>query len=103
MKFRYIKSNGELIAEVSFTWCPPKVEVINYTDDKFIRPFGSIKNPTIEDLEWFLEDRCFPRTRDHLKIILKDLNLDFYEPIEIIKKTEGRLAEDDMYLKIVEE
>lgn len=101
MKFKYIKSNGELIAEVSFTWCPPKVEVINYTDDKFIRPFGSIKKPTIEDLEWFLEDRCFPRTRANCKELLESMGLDNYDPIEIIKRTGGNCNEDDFFIKFI--
>ena len=36
-----------------------------------------------------------PESRDKMKLILKDLGLPFYDPIMIIEKTEGRMAEDD--------
>ena len=32
--------------------------------------------------------------------ILKDLGLPFYDPIMIIEKTEGRMAEDDFWIRI---
>lgn len=35
-----------------------------------------------------------------MKLILKDLNIPFYDPIMIIKKTEGRMAEDNFWIKI---
>ncbi len=38
--------------------------------------------------------------RDKMKLILKDLNIPFYDPIMIIKKTEGRMAEDNFWIKI---
>ena len=48
----------------------------------------------------FLESRCFPESRDKMKLILKDLGLPFYDPIMIIEKTEGRMAEDDFWIRI---
>lgn len=102
MVLEYYNGN-KLSTRITVDYLTESVSIVNYTDDLIDRAFGINTTPTFEDYENFLESRCFPRTRDHLKIILKDLNLDFYEPIEIIKKTEGRLAEDDMYLKIVEE
>lgn len=35
-----------------------------------------------------------------MKLILKDLGLPFYDPIMIIEKTEGRMAEDDFWICI---
>ena len=35
-----------------------------------------------------------------MKLILKDLGLPFYDPIMIIEKTEGRMAEDDFWIRI---
>ena len=48
----------------------------------------------------FLESRCFPESRDKMKLILKDLGLPFYDPIMIIEKTKGRMAEDDFWIRI---
>lgn len=77
-----------------------KILVTNYTDHIMFRAFGTIENPTFEMYEEFLESRCFPRTRDKLKLVLEDLGLPFYDPFMIIEKTEGRMAEDDFWIRI---
>ena len=77
-----------------------KVEIHNYTKDYIARAFGVIECPSFEDYEAFLESRCFPRTRDKLKLVLEDLGLPFYDPFMIIEKTEGRMAEDDFWIRI---
>lgn len=77
-----------------------KIKIKNTTDKIILRAFGINVNPTWEEFLEFLEDRCFPRTRDNLKLILRDLDLDFYDPLYIVEKTEGRMAEDMQWLKI---
>lgn len=64
--------------------------------------FGVNSKPTWDDLQVFLKDRCVPQERDGLKYYLSDLGLDSYEPLSIIRKTEGRMAEDQCWIKIVE-
>ena len=77
-----------------------KVEIHNYKKDYIARAFGVIECPSFEDYEAFLESRCFPRTRDKMKLVLEDLGLPFYDPFMIIEKTEGRMAEDDFWIRI---
>ncbi len=77
-----------------------RVKIRNYTRRVQFRAFGTNENPTYEDYEAFLESRCFPRTRDKMKLVLQQLNLPFYDPMMIIQKTEGRMAEDDFWLKV---
>lgn len=77
-----------------------KIAIRNTTDKIMLRAFGMNRNPTWEDFIVFLEDRCFPKTRDNLKLILQDLDLEFYEPLNIIEKTQGRMGEDMHWLKI---
>ena len=77
-----------------------KVEIYNYTTEKMNCAFGVREHPTYEDYEEFLESRCFPRTRDKMKLELKRLDLPFYDPLMIIEKTEGRMAEDNFWIKI---
>lgn len=77
-----------------------KVRIRNYTHDVIKRAFGRDEHPTYEDYEAFLESRCFPRSRDKMKLILRDLDLPFYEPFMIIEKTGGRMAEDDFWIRI---
>lgn len=76
------------------------VKICNYTNDYTFRAFGRNEKPTFEQYEEFLESRCFPRTRDKMKLILRDLDLPFYEPLMIIEKTQGRMAEDNFWIKI---
>ena len=72
-----------------------KVKVKNYTDKIMFRAFGVVETPDYDKYLEFLESRCFPSSRDKMKLILKDLDLPVYDPMMIIEKTEGRMAEDD--------
>lgn len=76
------------------------VRITNYAQNIMFRAFGIIEKPSFADYQEFLESRCFPRTRDKMKLILKDLDLPFYDPFLIIEKTEGRMAEDNFWIRI---
>lgn len=77
-----------------------RIDVYNYTNYPWMRAFGKIEKPTFEQYEQFLESRCFPKTRDKMKLVLKELDLPFYDPLMIIEKTKGRMAEDDFWIRI---
>ena len=77
-----------------------KVKIRNYTDKVMFRAFGTVEDPDYNDYQEFLKSRCFPDSRDKINLILKDLRLPFYDPIMIIEKTEGRMAEDDFWIRI---
>lgn len=76
------------------------VRIENKTDVILDTAFGVNLTPTWKQYEDFLEDRCFPRTRDCLKLVLQDIGLDCYDPLQIIKKTQGRLTDDDLWLEL---
>jgi putative transcriptional regulator len=76
------------------------VKIRNYIGDPLFRAFGRNTEPEFEDYEEFLKSRCFPETRDKIKLELKRLGIPFYDPILIIEKTEGRMAEDEFYIVI---
>ena len=75
-----------------------RVLIQNKTNDIMHRAFGKTEEPTWEDLEQFLRDRCVPETRGNLKEVLNDLQLDTFDPLQIVEKTHGRMADDDMWL-----
>ena len=77
-----------------------RVKIRNYTDDVLFRAFGHNTEPTFEDYEEFIESRCFPRTRNKLKLELEKLDIPFYDPILIIEKTEGRMADDRFWIRL---
>ena len=72
----------------------------NYVSDVIKTAFGNNEVPTWNDFQNFLEERCIPRARAGLREYLEALGLDEYNPLEIIKKTSGRMAEDNQWIKI---
>lgn len=76
-----------------------KIMIQNKTKDMLRRAFGVIEEPTWKDFNDFLKERCFPATRGNAKEILRQLQLASYDPLQIVEKTRGRMAEDDMWLK----
>ncbi len=76
------------------------VSIKNYINNPQFRAFGINTEPTFEDYEEFLESRCFPRSRDKMKLELDRLGIPFYDPILIVEKTGGRMAEDSFWIKI---
>ena len=77
-----------------------RIRIKNYQDHLMFRAFGPVEQPSYRQYEAFLESRCFPRSRDKMKLILKELQLPFYDPLMIVEKTEGRMAEDDFWIRV---
>ncbi len=77
-----------------------KLKIYNFTGNLLFRAFGRVEEPSFEMYEEFLESRCFPRTRDKMKLELARLNLPFYDPILIIEKTQGRMADDLFWIRM---
>ena len=65
-------------------------------------PFGNNTNPDFSDFEGFLEERCIPKSRAGIREYLDVLNIESFEPLEIIKKTKGIMAEDQIHLELEE-
>ena len=76
------------------------LKIENRTDDLIKTAFGKNTIPDWNDFEDFLEERCVPRNRMGIREYLEEIGVDEYEPFEIIKKTQGRMAEDKQWLKI---
>lgn len=74
----------------------------NYTDNLVKTAFGKNLLPSWLDLEAFLEERCIPRQRAGLREYLEALGLDEYDSLAIIKKTKGRMAEDNQWMEVQE-
>lgn len=76
-----------------------RIVIKNRTDDILHRAFGCVEKPNWQQFEEFLRDRCFPKTRGNLKSLLKQLELDSYDTLQIVEKTKGKTADDNMWIK----
>ena len=91
-----------LCARIAADETAKKLRVENLVSDFLKLPFGNNQNPSWEDYLHFLESRCIPRTRAGLREYLETIGVDLYDPLEIIRKTQGRMAEDDTWLTVEE-
>jgi len=78
-----------------------QIYITNVTNDIIHRAFGVVKTPTWEDFEFFIESRCVPKSRSNIKNILRDIGVSSYDPLQIIEKTKGRMAEDNQWIEII--
>lgn len=74
----------------------------NYVGDPIKNAFGNNLLPDWADFQAFLQERCIPKERAGLREYLEALGLDEYDPIEIIRKTGGRMAEDQQWIEMEE-
>ena len=79
-----------------------KVIIENHTDNPLYTAFGVNENPDWQDYQIFLEERCIPKSRAGLQEYLNAIGVDEYNPLEIIRKTKGRMAEDQSRLEVTE-
>ena len=100
LRLNYMNRN-ELCTTIDVDFKHEKIKIKNYTDKIPLRAFGVAENPTWEDFQWFLKDRCFPETRAHLKWVLSDVGVSFYDPLMIIEKTKGKMAEDQQWIEVI--
>lgn len=75
------------------------LSVENTTEHIVKTAFGKNAVPTWDDFLNFLEERCVPRSRSGIREYLEAIGVEEYDPLEIIKKTNGRMAEDNQWLK----
>lgn len=78
------------------------VLVENHTDNPLCAAFGVREHPDWQDYCAFLEERCIPKSRAGLREYLTAIGVAEYNPIEIIRKTKGRMAEDSAWLEVTE-
>lgn len=90
----------ELCTVILIDFTEQKILIKNETDELIHRAFGVLKHPVWKDFQEFLEERCFPRSREGMRVVLRSLGLDFYDPLAIIEKTAGRMAEDFQWIRM---
>ena len=73
----------------------------NKVDEILDTAFGVNETPSWEDFLAFLTDRCIPKTRKGLDYYLDAVGVPEYDPVLLVEKTQGRMAEDHKWLEII--
>ncbi len=89
-----------LCSKICADFTEKTLSVKNETDNIVKTAFGKNEVPTWKDFENFLEERCIPRSRSGIREYLEAIGVFEYDPLEIIKKTKGRMAEDNQWLEL---
>lgn len=91
--------NGDVLCSTIYVdFTEQTVMVENQAVPPIKTAFGNNPIPTWDDFQRFLAERCIPRQRAGLREYLEALGLDEYDPLAIIEKTGGRMAEDQQWL-----
>ena len=98
MKFEFY--DGELLCtKMIADFTDETLSVKNETEHIVKTAFGKNETPSWDDFLNFLEERCLPRSRSGIREYLETIGVEEYDPLEIIKKTDGRMAEDNQWIK----
>ena len=73
----------------------------NKVDEILDTAFGVNETPSWEDFLAFLADRCIPKTRKGLDYYLDAVGVPEHDPVLLVEKTQGRMAEDHKWLEII--
>lgn len=104
MKLKFEWRNGDILCtEIIADFGAKKVSFTNFTDDALDCAFGKHEKVTWELFKRLLEDRCFEPGRADSNEILRSFGLPVYDPLCIIRVTNGVMAGDPFSLKIVGE
>lgn len=101
IKFEFYDGEA-LCTEIIADFTDETLSVENTTENIVKTAFGKNEAPTWEDFLNFLEERCLPRSRSGIREYLETISVEEYNPLEIIKKTAGRMAEDNQWIKLEE-
>ena len=91
-----------LCSTIMADYTEQRVWAENFCADPVKTAFGRNAAPTWQDYEAFLAERCVPRFRAGLREYLEAIGVSAYDPLAIIRKTAGRMAEDDQWLTVEE-
>ena len=95
--------DGEILCtKIVADFTDETLSVENTTEHIVKTAFGKNEVPTWEDFQNFLEERCLPRSRSGIREYLETIGVEEYDPLEIIKKTSGSMAEDNQWIKLEE-
>lgn len=96
--YQYMDGNV-LCSRIAADFTSQQVALENHVKELDKQAFGVTLEPTWKDFLVFMEGRCIPRTRVGIENYLKAYGIDSYDVFALIRRTQGRLAEDNQWIK----
>ena len=93
--------NCELTAKIIADFDAHTVDVTNFKDDSYYLPFSPEIKPTWEQWQAVLKSHCPSEHNAFIQDTLKELGLDHYDILEIIKKTKGAMGHTNCTVELV--
>lgn len=81
-KRMFVMFRDKLATVIIYDEAKKKIEIKNFLQYNYMKAFGVNEEPTWEDFEEFLKDRCFPKNRYDAQDLLQNLGLTEYIPLE---------------------
>lgn len=88
----------KVVTHVEANFKTREVIAINYTDIVYEKFFYNCE-PSIERIFWRFKDRCFEECRPDKNILLKQMGLNQYSPVDIVRFTHGHTNRDDLWIQ----
>lgn len=97
VEFEYLEENT-VNSHVMFNRKTGEVKIEDFNDDPLCT-FMGYNEHTIPNIMRFLQERCFPETRADRDVLLELLGLRVYNPLDIVRKTHGRMVGDFFWIR----
>lgn len=101
LKFEYYFDNT-LCTECKVDYGVGSIDIKNYTDNIVFQAFGK-RRMSIDEIDEFFRERCFPETRVDVKDLLKMLGLRNFDAEAICRKTHGMVHGDRFWIRFDDE
>ena len=99
LEFTLMKKDEPLV-EVVYDYKTQTLTTDYITKDPYDSLVLGYYRPTeLEDIQAWIETRCFPRSRVDAEFLLKELGLSTYHPLSIVKITHGHTPEDFYWIR----
>ena len=96
----YFYDNDVLCTKICADFTDETLVAENFTDNIVKTAFGKNIFPDWDDFNDFLRERCVPESRSGIREYLEAIGVEEYDPLKIIEKTQGRMAEDNQWIEL---
>ena len=101
IEFEYF--NGDILcSRVRANFTTQQVEAVDMPNISILNTVFGENNPTIFALLDFFESRCWDETIGNNRQLLDVVGLQKYDALDIVKRTNGKMSDDNQWIKWIQ-